>query len=145
MGDGRYQARFSCLNDVSAFEPVMELEERAGLGTHRHSIIGGIIGVGIATIGSDGVSWSWRKKGVAQVVAAWFIAPAIAGAFASIIFLITEYGVLRRKNSLHAGLLMIPVYFGVTSGILTMLIVWKGGKRYSTSTSSILHVSSETG
>ena len=70
--------------------------------------------------------WGWN--GVSQVFAAWFIAPGIAGGFAIIVFLITKYGVLERKRPLHNGLYMIPVYFGVTSAILTMVIVWKGGE-----------------
>ncbi|KAF8242579.1 phosphate transporter [Wilcoxina mikolae CBS 423.85] len=91
-----------------------------------HCIVGGVIGMGIATVGAEGIYWDWNKKGVAQIVASWVIAPAIAGAFAAIIFLITKHGVLRRKNPLKWGFVMVPVYFGVTSGILTMLIVWKG-------------------
>ena len=90
-----------------------------------HSIVGGIIGVGFATIGANGVNWSW--KGVSQVFAAWGIAPGIAGGFAAIIFLITKYAVLERKSSLRNGLWMVPIYFGVTSAVLTMSIVWKGG------------------
>lgn len=41
--------------------------------------MGGVIGIGIATLGADGVVWGW--KGVSQVFAAWVIAPAIAGCF----------------------------------------------------------------
>ena len=89
-----------------------------------HSIVGGIIGVAFATIGANGVDWTW--EGVPQVFAAWGIAPCIAGAFAAIIFLITKYGVLERKNPLICGFWMIPLYFGVTSAVLTMSIVWKG-------------------
>lgn len=92
----------------------------------RHTIVGGVIGVGIAALGGDGVQWGWA--GVAQIFAAWAIAPGIAGSFAAIIFLITKYGVLKRKNPFRAGLVSIPFYFALTSGILTMLIVWKGGK-----------------
>ncbi|KAF8538168.1 phosphate transporter [Trichophaea hybrida] len=91
-----------------------------------HCIVGGVIGMGIATVGAEGISWDWKKQGVAQIVASWVIAPAIAGVFASIIFLITKHGVLLRKNPLKWGFIMVPVYFGMTSGILTMLIVWKG-------------------
>ncbi|ETN43658.1 uncharacterized protein HMPREF1541_02817 [Cyphellophora europaea CBS 101466] len=89
-----------------------------------HSIVGGIIGVAFATIGANGVDWSW--EGVSQVFAAWGIAPCIAGAFGAIVFLITKYGVLERKNPLICGFWMIPFYFGVTSAVLTMSIVWKG-------------------
>lgn len=65
---------------------------------------------------------------MSQVFAAWVIAPAIAGAFSIILFSITKYGVLKHQDPLRAGLWMIPLYFGVTSGILTMVIVWKGGE-----------------
>jgi sodium-dependent phosphate transporter len=92
----------------------------------RHCIVGGVIGMGIASLGVDGVSWGWKAKGVSQVFASWLVAPAISGAFAAIIFLITKYGVLRRKDPLKWGFMMVPIYFAVTSGILTMLIVWKG-------------------
>lgn len=100
----------------------------AGLGAdgRRHSIIGGVIGVGLATIGGKGVNWGW--KGVSTVFAGWVISPAIAGAFAAILFLITKYGVLQRKNPVRAAMFAIPIYFALTSGILTMLIVWKGGE-----------------
>lgn len=82
--------------------------------------------MGIATIGVDGVVWGWDNQGVAQIFASWFIAPAISAAFAAIIFLITKYGVLKRANPLKWGFLMVPMYFGLTSGILTMVIVWGG-------------------
>lgn len=82
--------------------------------------------MGVATLGADGVVWGWEGKGVAQIFASWFIAPAISGAFASVIFLITKYGVLKRSNPLKWGFIMVPLYFGLTSGILTMVIVWKG-------------------
>jgi sodium-dependent phosphate transporter len=89
-----------------------------------HCIVGAIIGVGIAANGVDGVVWGW--KGVSQIIAAWFIAPGIAGCFASIVFIITKYTVLKRENSFRNGLYAIPIYFAITSGILTMVIVWKG-------------------
>ncbi|KAF4549012.1 Phosphate transporter-like protein 1 [Elsinoe fawcettii] len=89
-----------------------------------HCIIGGIIGVGFATVGARGVDWSW--EGVSQVFAAWGIAPCVAAAFGALLFLFTKYGVLQSKNPLKMGMITVPFYFGLTSGILTMLIVWKG-------------------
>ncbi|OBT57328.1 hypothetical protein VE04_03177 [Pseudogymnoascus sp. 24MN13] len=89
-----------------------------------HSIMGGVIGMGIATVGANNVTWGW--KGVAQVFAAWAIAPGLAGIFGAIIFTITKYGVLKRENPVRAAFFMVPIYFGFTTAILTMLIVWKG-------------------
>lgn len=82
--------------------------------------------MGIATVGTEGIAWGWEGKGVAQIFASWIIAPALAGTFAAIIFSITKYGVLKRSNPLKWGMVMVPIYFAITSGILTMLIVWKG-------------------
>ncbi|KAF2721896.1 phosphate transporter [Polychaeton citri CBS 116435] len=89
-----------------------------------HCIIGGIIGVGFATVGGNGIDWSWG--GVSQVFAAWVIAPCIAAAFAAILFLFTKYGIMKSRKPLILGLMTVPIYFGITSGILTMLVVWKG-------------------
>ncbi|KAF1847694.1 phosphate-repressible phosphate permease-like protein [Cucurbitaria berberidis CBS 394.84] len=90
-----------------------------------HSIMGGVIGVGIAASGPKGVNWSF--KGVSQVFAAWGIAPGIAGGFGAIIFLITKYGVMRRKNPVMKAFIMVPIYFFITAFLLALLIVWKGG------------------
>jgi solute carrier family 20 (sodium-dependent phosphate transporter) len=90
-----------------------------------HSIMGGVIGVGIAASGTQGVNWSF--KGVSSVFAAWAIAPGIAGGFGAIIFLATKYLVMRRSNPVRNAFFMVPFYFFVTTFLLTLLICWKGG------------------
>lgn len=81
-----------------------------------HSIMGGIIGVGIATLGADGVHWGWN--GVSQVFAAWAIAPGIAGGFGAIIFLITKYGVMLRSEPVRNAFFSAPFYFFLTGSLL---------------------------
>ncbi|KAF5244551.1 hypothetical protein FOXYS1_15242, partial [Fusarium oxysporum] len=96
-----------------------------------HSIMGGVIGMGIALVGADGIHWAEFDKGISSgvvsVFLAWIIAPGLSGAFAAIIFLITKYGVMLRSKPVWKGLFLTPVYFGITASLLTMLIVWKGG------------------
>ncbi|KAJ4247118.1 Na+/Pi symporter [Fusarium torreyae] len=96
-----------------------------------HSIMGGVIGMGIALVGADGIHWAELDKGISggvvSVFLAWIIAPGLAGAFGAIIFLITKYGVMLRSKPVWKGLYLTPVYFGITASLLTMLIVWKGG------------------
>lgn len=92
-----------------------------------HCIVGGTIGAGIAAIGADGVVWGW--KGVAQIIASWFIAPVLAGAIAAVIFLVSKYCVLEIKSiqrSIKNALLLVGLLVFSTFSILTMLIVWKG-------------------
>lgn len=81
-----------------------------------HSIMGGVIGVGIASIGAQGVNWGW--DGVSQVFAAWVIAPGLAGAFGAIIFLITKYGVMLQSNPVKNAFISAPFYFFLTSALL---------------------------
>ncbi|SGZ53199.1 CIC11C00000004255 [Sungouiella intermedia] len=95
-----------------------------------HSIIGAVIGVGIASKGADHVKWGW--DGFSQIVASWFIAPAIAGAFASVMFLFVKFTVLEVKDNrkgLRNGLFLVPALVFVTFAVLTMLIVWKGSPK----------------
>ena len=91
-----------------------------------HCIVGAITGGGIDALGWQGPQWGWAKgSGISAIIASWFIAPLVAGGFAVIIYLITKYCVLLRKNSLRWGMIAIPIYFSFTLGILTMMIVWK--------------------
>lgn len=96
-----------------------------------HSIMGGVIGMGIALVGADGIHWAELDKGISggviSVFLAWIIAPGLSGAFAAIVFLITKYGVMLRSKPVWKGLFLTPIYFGITASLLTMLIVWKGG------------------
>ncbi|KAJ4291255.1 Na+/Pi symporter [Collariella sp. IMI 366227] len=99
-----------------------------------HSIMGGVIGMGVAAIGADGIQWVGKgsgvgaiNSGVVQVFLAWIIAPGLSAVFASIIFLITKYGVMLRSNPVRNALYFVPFYFGLTACLLTMLLLWKGG------------------
>lgn len=95
-----------------------------------HSIVGAVIGAAIAAKGGSNIVWGW--KGVSQIIASWFIAPCIAGGFATIIFLISKFAVLEVKNpktSLRNAMLLVPCLVMTAFSILTMLIVWKGSPK----------------
>jgi solute carrier family 20 (sodium-dependent phosphate transporter) len=64
---------------------------------------------------------------VDEVFMAWIIAPMLSGMFAAIIFTITKYAVLVRRNPALKGLLLVPIYFAITASLIVMLLVWKGG------------------
>lgn len=89
-----------------------------------HSIVGGIIGAGIAAAGAGKVHWGW--SGFSKIIASWFISPGVAGSFAAVVFLITKYGILKQKDSYKVALYAIPFYCALTAGVLIMVIVWKG-------------------
>ncbi|KAG2198591.1 hypothetical protein INT47_001038 [Mucor saturninus] len=80
-----------------------------------HSIVGAIIGTGIAAFGADSITWGW--DGVAQIIASWLISPIAAGIVAAIIYSITKYAILRQVESFKWGIRLVPVYFFFTAFI----------------------------
>lgn len=101
-----------------------------------HSILGGVLGMGVASVGAENVMWIGDASkgstavitgGVIQVFLAWVIAPVLAGIFAAIIFSITKYAVLLRDNPARKGLVAVPLYFTIAAALVAMLLIWKGG------------------
>lgn len=88
-----------------------------------HSIVGAIIGVGIAAFGGNSISWGW--DGVAQIFASWFISPVAAGLVAAFVYMITKYAILRRVESFKWGIRLVPVYFFFTAAIESFYIIYK--------------------
>ncbi|KAH9943506.1 sodium:inorganic phosphate symporter [Epithele typhae] len=92
-----------------------------------YSIVSAIAGVGVAIGGADAVQWGWNDgKGLATIFAGFIIAPAISAGFASVVYLITKYGVLVRKNSLRAAFFGSPIFFFTVATVMTMVIIYKG-------------------
>lgn len=82
--------------------------------------MGALIGVGYAS--QAAIKWEWTSGSVSQVAASWGIAPGIAAAFGAIVFASVKYAVLDRKDSFKWAMRLIPVYFGMTAGILALFI-----------------------
>ena len=89
------------------------------------SIVGALVGVGIAS--DIPVNWGWKSNSVSQIAASWGIAPLIAAGFGAILFSTIRFLVHSRKDPLKAALYCIPIYYGLTAGILTLFIVVSGG------------------
>ncbi|KAK4185638.1 putative phosphate-repressible phosphate permease [Podospora australis] len=115
---------------VTASSLYLTMATRIGLPVSTtHSIMGGVVGMGVAGVGANGVTWvgSNINSGVVSVCLAWVIAPGLSAVFASIIFLITKYSVMLRKNPAVKAFIWVPVYFGLTAALVVMLLLWKGG------------------
>ena len=65
-----------------------------------HTVVGALIGCGIASVGWGEINWA--KLG--QIVAGWFVAPAVAIVLAAIFFLAVCGGTLNEKRSLPVRL-----------------------------------------
>lgn len=108
-----------------------------------HSIIGSLIGVGLAYRGSEAVVWISKGsgfsklKGVVGVVLSWIISPVLSGILAIIVFLIVRHLVLRTKNPVRNGFIFLPFFYALTVAVTLFFIIYKGSpklkldKRYS--------------
>jgi len=82
-----------------------------------HSIVGGLVGSGVASVGWTKISWGWT--GVSRVFATWVIAPGIAAVISAILFLFTKHFVLTARNAVKYAFLSIPGYTFLTFAALT--------------------------
>ncbi|KAI9321353.1 phosphate transporter [Dichotomocladium elegans] len=108
---------------VGSFTWVLVATKQGWPVSTTHSIIGAVIGMGIAGYGGQAVDWSW--DGVIQIVVSWFLSPVLAGIVASIIYMITKYAILRQVDSVKWALRLVPVYFFFTVAIAVLYICFK--------------------
>lgn len=104
-----------------------------------HSIIGALIGIGLAFRGRSAVIWISsgsgfdKLKGVVGVVLSWLISPILSGIIAVIFFFIVRTLVLRRENPYKAGLMFMPGFYGFAVALTIFFIIYKGDKRFKIS------------
>ncbi|CAN8069271.1 unnamed protein product [Agarophyton chilense] len=104
-----------------------------------HSIIGSLVGVGLAFRGGEAVVWIsdgsgfGKLNGLVGVILSWIISPVLSAILAIIMFLIVRTLVLRRKEPLKAGLLFMPLFYGITFSVTIFFIIFKGDKRFNIS------------
>lgn len=104
-----------------------------------HSIIGALVGVGIAARGGEAVIWisegsGFEKlEGLVGVIISWVISPVLSAIIAILFFIIVRTTVLRRGNSYKMGLIFMPFFYGVAVALAAFFIIYKGDKRFSLS------------
>jgi len=100
-----------------------------------HTIIGSILGFGIAAQGWDAVKWS----GVGKIVASWVLSPGISGILSAIFFLIIRNCILRKKEGAAERLIKFyPTLIVVSMVIYSLFIVYKGSPQLKLNKTPIL-------
>ncbi|KAG9252920.1 phosphate transporter [Emericellopsis atlantica] len=89
------------------------------------SLVGALVGVGIAL--DLQVKWGWESNSVSQIAASWGIAPLIGAGFGAVIMLSIRLLVHDRKNPMKMALYVLPFYYALTAGILSLFIIMDGG------------------
>jgi PiT family inorganic phosphate transporter len=80
-----------------------------------HSIIGGIVGAGIAAAGVSSVQW-WELAGI---TASWSISPVLGGVIAAAFLALLKEFIIYREDKIASARRWMPVLLGVTAGCFT--------------------------
>jgi len=89
-----------------------------------HSIVGGVMGAGIAAAGFAVVSWGTLGK----IVASWIISPILGGIIAAGFLYIIKSEILYKDDRLQAAKRMVPILVAIMSTAFITYLTIKGLK-----------------
>ena len=89
-----------------------------------HSIVGGVMGAGIAVAGFDIVNWSTMGK----IVASWIISPVLGGAIAALFLYIIKKKIIYQDDKISSSKKYVPILISVMTWAFATYITIKGFK-----------------
>ncbi len=89
-----------------------------------HSIVGGVLGVGVAAGGLGAVSWDT----MGAIAASWVVSPVLGGGIAALFLAFIKARVLGRPDRLEAARTWVPVLVAIMGGAFTAYLMAKGVK-----------------
>ena len=89
-----------------------------------HSIVGGVLGAGIAAAGVGLVNWPT----MIQIAASWVISPLIGGVIAALILTLIKSKILYTPRRLEAAAVWVPVLIALMASAFAAYMAMKGLK-----------------
>jgi len=90
-----------------------------------HSIVGGVLGGGIAAGGFAIVSWGTMGK----IAASWIISPVLGGVIAAIFLYVIKSQILYKQDTLKAAKKIVPILVAIMSAAFITYLTVKGLKK----------------
>ncbi|EGV51265.1 inorganic phosphate transporter [Candidatus Endoriftia persephone] len=90
-----------------------------------HSIVGGVLGAGIAAGGMDIANWG--KMG--QIAASWVISPVLGGIIAAAFLYLIKRTITYQQDMLSAAKRMVPILIALMAWAFATYLVLKGLKK----------------
>ena len=87
-----------------------------------HSVVGGVMGAGIAAAGFGAVNW----VNVSTIAASWVISPVLGGAIAAGFLWFIKSQIVYRDDKIAAARLWVPVLVGIMAGTFSSYLALKG-------------------
>jgi len=90
-----------------------------------HSIVGGVMGAGIAAGGFAIVSWATMGK----IAASWVISPVLGGIIAAVFLYSIKKNIVFKDDKITAARLWVPIYVAMMTWAFTTYLTLKGLKK----------------
>ena len=90
-----------------------------------HSVVGGVMGAGVAAAGFSAVNWGTMAK----IAASWFISPILGGIIAALFLWFIKANIIYRSDKIIAARRWVPVLVGVMAGVFASYLALKGLKK----------------
>ena len=90
-----------------------------------HSIVGGVLGGGMAAAGMAVVNWPT----IGKIAASWIISPVIGGLIAASLLFLIKNRILYRYNRIESAKTWVPILIGLMMGALAAYMATKGLKK----------------
>lgn len=90
-----------------------------------HSIVGGVMGAGIAAAGFNAVSWTT----MGSIAASWVISPFLGGIIAAVFLAFIKVFIIYQDDKIAAARRWVPVLIGVMAGAFSSYLALKGLKK----------------
>ena len=90
-----------------------------------HSLVGGILGAGIASSGFEVVRWMVLKN----IILSWFISPVMGGVIAVLFLIFIKRTILYKNNKREMAKKIVPLLIAVMSFSFSLYLITKGLKK----------------
>ena len=90
-----------------------------------HSIVGGVMGAGIAAAGFSIVAWGTMGK----IAASWIISPVLGGAIAAIFLISIKKTIVYKEDKIKASVKWVPIFVSIMSWAFVTYLTLKGLKK----------------
>lgn len=90
-----------------------------------HSVVGGVMGGGIAAVGFNAVNWATMSA----IAASWVISPFLGGLIAAIILAFIKAFIIYREDKIKAARFWLPILISLMAAVFSAYLMTKGLKK----------------
>lgn len=90
-----------------------------------HSVVGGVMGAGIAAAGFTAVNWPT----MGTIAASWVISPVLGGVIAAACLALIKNKIIYQDDKIAAARRWVPILVGIMAGTFATYLALKGLKR----------------